>query len=87
MKDHEVVAYKRLKPMENTGKSLNRQTQIVWSPSLTGGGRLLEVPNVRLSLGKYVFVFCLGAGGRSLTKGSHSRRFDCTIYSLGSLTF
>ena len=49
----EEVAYKKSKPME----SLNCQTQIVWSHALTGGGRLLEVPTVRLSLGKF---WCFG---------------------------
>ena len=40
----QVVAYKRL---EKNGKLLTVRPK-KWSRSLTGGGRLLEVPTVRL---------------------------------------
>ena len=54
MKDHEVVAYKRLKPMEIIKPS---DPNSVVAVAITGGGRLLEVPTVRLSLGKF---WCFG---------------------------
>ena len=58
---HQVVSYKRIE----RGKSLTLRPK-KWSRSLTGGGQLLEVPTVRLWLGK---VWCFGlavavGGGR-----------------------
>ena len=49
----QVVAYKRL---EKNGKSLTVRPK-KWSRSLTGDGRLLEVPTVRLWLAKF---WCFG---------------------------
>ena len=49
----QMVAYKRLKTMENLYPSGRKK----WPRSLTGGGRLLEVSTVRLWLGKF---WCFG---------------------------
>ena len=43
-----------------------------WSRSLTEGGRLQEVPTVKL---------CLCLDRRSLMGGGHTWRFDCTSWS------
>ena len=51
LKDHEVDALlTRLKPMEIIKPS---DPNSVVTVAITGGGRLLEVPTVRLSLGKF----------------------------------
>ena len=49
-----------------------------WSRSFTGGGRLLEIPTVRLLLGKF-WCFWLTVACRrwSLTRDGRTWRFDC----------
>ena len=66
----------RLKPMEIIKPS---DPNSVVAVAITGGGRLLEVPTVRLSLGKSWF-FCLDGRLRKVV----THRLDCTIYSLES---
>ena len=50
----QVVAYKRLKTTE-TYETVSSET---WSRSLTGGGRLREVPTVRFRIGENFHVIC-----------------------------
>ena len=64
MKDHEEVAYKRLKPMEIIKPS---DPNSVVAVAITGGGRLLEVPTVSFHWESFGVLFRW-----SLTKGSHS---------------
>ena len=63
-----VAAYKRLKTIGNH-KTVSPET---WSRSQTGGGRLLEVPAVRLSPGKFKLVFW--TGGRLWEVVAYERR-------------
>ena len=73
----QMVAYKRLKTMENLYPSGRKK----WSRSLTGGGRLLEVLTVRLWLGKF-WCFGLGVayGRRSLTRGQRWSHMEVLLY-------
>ena len=51
---------------------------VKWSQSLKGGGSLLEVPTVRLWLGKFLCFGSAVAHERwSLTRGGRTWRFDC----------
>ena len=72
----QVVGYKRLKTIEN--QKTFRPKKL--SRSLTGGGRLLDVPTVRIWLGKF-WCFGLGVayGRRSLTRGGRTWRFYCIL--------
>ena len=57
-----------------------------WLRLLTGGGRLLEVPTVRLGLGKFwCFGLAVAYGRWSLTRGSRTWRFNCNKYINGIL--
>ena len=49
-----------------------------WPRSLTGGGRLLEIPTVRLWLGKFwCFWLTVACRRLSLTRDDRTWRFDC----------
>ena len=73
----QVVAYKSLKTMENHETFSSKK----WSQSLTGGGLLLEVPTVRLWLGKFrCFGLVVAYGRWSLMRGSCTWGFDCNKY-------
>ena len=75
--------FAQLREVQNNGKSLTVRPK-KWSQLLTGGGRLLEVPTVRLWLGNF---WCLGlavAYGRwSLMRGGRTWRFGCTTIIIG----
>ena len=76
----------RLKEVKNNWKSLNVRPK-KWSRSLKGGGRLLEVPTVRLWLGKFWCFWLAVAYGRwSLTRGGRTWRFDCSTIFRSPLT-
>ena len=66
-----------LKRLKNNENSLTVRPKR-WSRSLTGGGRLLEVPTVRLWLGKF---WCFGKAfvyrRWSLTRGGRTWSLDC----------
>ena len=66
----------RLQEVQNNGK-LSTVRLKKWSQSLTGGGHLLEVPTVRLSLGKF---WCFGLAIR----WSHIWRLDCNTFAIES---
>ena len=64
----QMVAYKRLKTMENLYPSGRKK----WSRSLTGGGRLLEVFNNSKALAGKILVFWIG--GRLWETIAYERR-------------
>ena len=66
-----VAAYKRLKTIENH-KTVSPEN---WSRLQTGGGRLLEVPTVRLSPGIFKLVFW--TGGRLRETVAHGGSTEC----------
>ena len=73
----QVVTYKSLKTMENHWTFSPKK----WWQSLTGIGRLLEVPTVRLWLGKFwCFGLVVAYGRWSLMRGSCTWGFDCNKY-------
>ena len=70
----------RLQEVKSNGNSSTvRPKKRSWS--LTGGGRLLDVPTVRLSPGKFVcFVSAVAYGRWSLTRGDRIWKFDCASF-------
>ena len=75
--------FTQLREVQNNGKSLTVRPK-KWLQLLTGGGHLLEVPTVRLQMGKFwCFGLVVAYGRWSLTRGGHTWRFDCTTIIIG----